>query len=64
MKESLPDVVDAYDLALKFLPQANAQVNIVKRQNLKSLIKANYHALRKDSTTIPSSSLFGDNWRD
>ena len=46
---------------LKFFSHANAQVNNVIRQNLKSLIKAKYHGLCKDSITIPTSVLFGDN---
>ena len=61
VKEILPDLVDANVSALKFLAHANAQVNNFRRQNLKSLINSKYHGLCKDSTTIPSSFLFGDN---
>ena len=61
VKEILPDLVDANVSALKFLAHANAQVNNLRRQNLKSLINSKYHGLYKDSTTIPSSFLFEDN---
>jgi len=60
----LPTIVESSVAVIKFLAHANMHINNYRRQNLKSIINPKYHALCKDSPTLPSPFLFGDELTD
>ena len=64
VKQAMTHLVSVQMDGLKFLAYANANVNNIRKDSLKSGLQARYQSLAKDGPTVDSPFLFGGNLAD